>query len=303
MNRDPLSYPPQMRNGGSPPAHLSSSSLSDPSWWLQYKWLQPPPHAPEWVINNYLKFNPPANVGRPLHNKEWLQRALCEDQQAANLLPPKLPGGPILLGARAPRNALPRIGSGRLMPCGMTSTTASKLQPANAILISKLLANNRRQLIVNSSLTSMLPTNARRPIVANDSSMSKQPTNARRPPIVNGFLTRRPLVANAFWMHAPPRHNGWRPQQLSSFGFVAAASKSASPKRLHGGSNVRLLLPACNTSRNAARARQWWTNGSDRGRPCRRKRWPMRLMSNVARRRPLCCSVSGDGAGQGTMPS
>ena len=36
-----LSYPPQMRNGGSPPAHLSLSSLSNPPWWPQVKWLQP----------------------------------------------------------------------------------------------------------------------------------------------------------------------------------------------------------------------------------------------------------------------
>ena len=47
-----LSYP-QMRHGGSPPAHLSSSSLSDPSWWLQFKWLQPPPRAPEWLFDYY----------------------------------------------------------------------------------------------------------------------------------------------------------------------------------------------------------------------------------------------------------
>jgi hypothetical protein len=31
MNRDPLPYPPQMRNGGSPPAHLLSSPHSDPA--------------------------------------------------------------------------------------------------------------------------------------------------------------------------------------------------------------------------------------------------------------------------------
>ena len=101
MNRDPLPYPPQMRNGGSPPAHLSSSSLSDPSGWLQYKWSQPPPCAPDWVFNNFQKFNPPAYAGCPLCNEEWLQQALCKDQQAAGLLPPKLPGGPILHGARA----------------------------------------------------------------------------------------------------------------------------------------------------------------------------------------------------------
>jgi hypothetical protein len=53
------------------------------------------------VFKDYQKFNPPANVGCPLCNKEWLQRALCKDQQAAGLLPPKLPGGPILFGACA----------------------------------------------------------------------------------------------------------------------------------------------------------------------------------------------------------
>ena len=37
MSRDPLPNPPQMRNGESPPAHLSMSSLSNPSGWLQYK--------------------------------------------------------------------------------------------------------------------------------------------------------------------------------------------------------------------------------------------------------------------------
>jgi hypothetical protein len=90
-----------MRNGGSASGLLSSSFLSDPSGWLQYKWLPPPPRTPDWVIADYLKFNSPANVGHPLCNEEWLQRALHEDQQAAGLLPPKLPGGPILHGARA----------------------------------------------------------------------------------------------------------------------------------------------------------------------------------------------------------
>ncbi len=78
MNQDPLPYPPQMRNGGSPPAHLSLSSLSNPSAWLQYKWSQPPPRAPDWVRNA------PDN---------WIGRALHEDQQATSMLPPKLPGG------------------------------------------------------------------------------------------------------------------------------------------------------------------------------------------------------------------
>jgi hypothetical protein len=46
-----------MRNGGSPLAHLSLSSLSDPSGWLQYKWSQLPPRAPDWVFDNFQKFN------------------------------------------------------------------------------------------------------------------------------------------------------------------------------------------------------------------------------------------------------
>jgi hypothetical protein len=102
MNRNPLPYPPQMRNGGLPPAHLPSSSLSDPLAWLQYKWSQPPPCAPDWVFDDYQKFNPPANVGRPLHDKEWHQQAFREDAQAAGILPPDPPaGGPILHGTRA----------------------------------------------------------------------------------------------------------------------------------------------------------------------------------------------------------
>jgi hypothetical protein len=101
MNRNPLPYPPQMRNGGLPPAHLPSSSLSNPSVWLQYKWSQPPPRAPDWVFDDYQKFNPPANVGCPLCDEEWNQRAFREDAQAAGILPPDPPGGPILHGARA----------------------------------------------------------------------------------------------------------------------------------------------------------------------------------------------------------
>jgi hypothetical protein len=80
-----------------------SPYLSDPSWWLQIKikWSQPPPRAPEWLFDYYERHNPPANVGRPLRDKEWHQRAICEDQQAAGLLPPGTPGGPILHGAPA----------------------------------------------------------------------------------------------------------------------------------------------------------------------------------------------------------
>ena len=99
MSRDALPYPPRMRNGGSSPAHFSSSYLSDPSWWLQFKRSQPPPHAPEWLFDYYECYNPLANVGRPLRDKEWHQQAIRKDQQAAGLLPPGPRGGPILHGA------------------------------------------------------------------------------------------------------------------------------------------------------------------------------------------------------------
>ncbi len=68
----PLPNPPQMSNGGSPPAH-SSSSLDTPldaSYWLQCNWLQPPPRPPEWVIGWALR-------------KVWpFECAACEYKQA-----------------------------------------------------------------------------------------------------------------------------------------------------------------------------------------------------------------------------
>ncbi len=48
---------------------------------------------------------PPDTFGRPIHNEDWLQQAIREDQQAAGLLPPVPLGGPIPHGAcaRGPR--------------------------------------------------------------------------------------------------------------------------------------------------------------------------------------------------------
>jgi len=90
-----------MSNGGSRPPAPLSPYLSDPSWWLQFKWSQPPPRAPQWLFDYYKRYNPPANIGRLLRDEEfWHQRAIREDQQAAELLPPGTPGGPILHGAR-----------------------------------------------------------------------------------------------------------------------------------------------------------------------------------------------------------
>ncbi len=53
------------------------------------------------MFDCYQACNSPADIAPHLHNKEWLQRALCKDQQAAGLLPSELLGGPILHGACA----------------------------------------------------------------------------------------------------------------------------------------------------------------------------------------------------------
>jgi hypothetical protein len=83
MSQDPFPYPLQMRNGGSPLAHLSSSldTTLDTSYWLRCNWLQPPPRAPEWWLD------------WALCNDWLLVCAICKYQQAAGLLPPSPLGG------------------------------------------------------------------------------------------------------------------------------------------------------------------------------------------------------------------
>jgi hypothetical protein len=66
----PLLPPPQMGNGGSPPAQFPLSSLSIPAGRLQYKWSQPPPSAPNWFFKIYEHYNPPVSIGHPLHDEE-----------------------------------------------------------------------------------------------------------------------------------------------------------------------------------------------------------------------------------------
>jgi hypothetical protein len=259
MNRNPLPYPPQMRNGGLPPAHLPSPSLSNPSVWLQYKWSQPPPCAPDWVCDA---------------PDDWISRALREDQQATGVLPPKLPGGPFYMGLAPARNMPTGIGSGRSTNCGRTSAIAYRRRPTNAILTRKPLVN------------------ARRPINANNSSTSVLPTNARRPPVVNGFSTRRLRIISAFlmslllvasWPNALLLHDRWRQPEPSSSGFAAAAYTSGSPDRLCGNSNVRPLLHVCDTSRTAARARRSRRSSVNRQLQCERRLWPARLTSGAGR--------------------
>jgi hypothetical protein len=94
MGQDPSPCLPQMRNGGSLPAHLSSPNPSNPSAWLQYKWMQPPLRAPNWVFN--WVHDTPDN---------WIGCALHKDQQAVGLLPPSPLGGQPYTGGCACQEA------------------------------------------------------------------------------------------------------------------------------------------------------------------------------------------------------
>jgi hypothetical protein len=114
MGHPPLPPPPQMSNGGSPPAHLPSSYLSDPSWWLQFKWSQPPSRAPEWLITYYERYKPPPSCKR----RSTVDRRLPCEQRPLTM---RLTSGKLLPFANAfassSARALPREnGSGRLLP-------------------------------------------------------------------------------------------------------------------------------------------------------------------------------------------
>jgi hypothetical protein len=108
---------------------------------------------------------------------------------------------------------------------------------AQCLLYKRAVTNARRPparkllALVKAFLTYELPLNVRRLFVANTSSK------------------RRPLVTNAL-----PTHDRWRQPESSSCGFAVNASTPGLLTRPCGNSNVRLLLPACNTSRNAALA-------------------------------------------------
>jgi hypothetical protein len=112
MSQDPLLYPPQMRNSGSLLACLSTSldNPLDTFYWLRYNWLQPPPRAPDWVID------------WELHDNWPLDYAICEYKEAAGL--PLLPrGGHLLLSIRIAQR--PPTGSGSFrfsLPSTATTT-------------------------------------------------------------------------------------------------------------------------------------------------------------------------------------
>ncbi len=159
-------------------------------------------------------------------------------------------GGPFFLGLAPARNPPTRIGSGQPKNCRSMSATASRWQPANAFL------------------TSVLPTNARRPparrLLAplNVFLTNKLPSNARRLCVASASSTRRLLVANAL-----PTHDRQQQPKSSSCGFTVNASTPGLLARPCSDSNVRLLLPACNTSRNAALACCKWRNSVSRRLP------------------------------------
>ncbi len=170
----------------------------------------------------------------------------------------KLPGGPFFLGLALTRNATTRIGSGRSTNCGSTSATASRRQLVNTFLMSVLPTNVRRpparRLLapLNAHFTSVPPTHARRPpgrrlLAPLKTFLTYElPLNARRLCVANASSTRRPLVTNAL-----PTHDRRRQPKSSSCGLAVDASKPGLLARPCGNSNMRLLLPTCNTSRNA----------------------------------------------------
>ncbi len=148
----------------------------------------------------------------------------------------------------------------------MTSTpfvSARRLLVVNAFTTRVQLMNKMKRLVfntfttsnANAYLTSVPPTNARRMLARRllapfEAFLTyKLPSNARKLCIANASSTRRPLVANAL-----PTHDRQRQPESPSCGFALNASMPGLLARPRGNSNVRLLLPACNMSRNAALA-------------------------------------------------
>ena len=165
----------------------------------------------------------------------------------------------------------------------MTSTplvSTRRLLVVNAFTMSMQLTNKNKWLVfnaftmsnANAYLMSVPPTNARRPparrLLAPLKAFltSELPLNTRRLCIANASSIRRPLVAIAL-----PTQDRQRQPESSSCGFAVDTSKPGLLARPHGNSNVRLLLPTCNTSRNAALARCMWRSSVSR-RPPREQR-------------------------------
>ena len=67
--------------------------------------------------------------------------------------------------------------------------------------------------------------------------------------------TRPFCDVNALLPKRPPWNERWPPREPSSCGFAVDVATSGSPARPRGDCNMRPLLPACNMSKNAVRAR------------------------------------------------
>ena len=244
MGHPPLPPPPQMSNGGSPPAPLPPY-LSDPSWWLHFKWSQPPPCTPEWLFDYYKRYNPPANVGRPLRNEEcWHQRAIHEDQQAAGLLPPGTPGGPILHGARARAD--------RAYMDWKAAIDDLWADEYEALLVEQAARARQEEAAHRQRLLDKHTVRARQQEEAalNVFFASAPPSNVRgRLHVANASLTSSLLVADASL-----RHGRRRPPESSSCGSAANTSLPGSLARPRGDCNMRPHSLACNVSKNAVRA-------------------------------------------------
>jgi hypothetical protein len=128
---------------------------------------------------------------------------------------------------------------------------------------------------LNTYFTSVPPKNARRPparrLLAPLKAFLtyKLPSNARKLCVANASSTRRPLVTNAL-----PTHDRWRQSKSSFCGFAVNASMPGLLARPRGNSNVRLLLPACNTSRNDVLTRCKWRSSVSRRPLCKQRPQP-----------------------------
>ncbi len=170
-------------------------------------------------------------------------------------MPPKSPGGPIRLGARA--RVERAYQDWKWVVIELWEHKRHRLQTAaRQRLLDKRAAHERQEAACQEAAR------------ATQCLLDKQAaSNARRLCFANAFSMRRPLVANAL-----PTHDRWRQAKSSSCGFAVDASMPGLLARPCGDSIVRPLLPACNMSRNAALAGCKRRNSVSRPPPCKQRR-------------------------------
>jgi hypothetical protein len=222
-----LPPPPQMGNGGSPLAHLSSSSLSDPSWRLQFKWSQPPPRAPEWLFDSYRRYNPLPRtpmVAR-LHTKNGFNEPCAKTNRLPDCCRCNM-GGPFFMGLALTRTAPTGIRRRLSTIYGRTSTRHSSL--------SRPLALTRRRLLLALARRRLLLALARRRLPAAKSSSTSTKSSSTSTPLVPArrlllaLAMRRLLLALArrrlHVANAPLKHARRLPPNSSSCGSAAVVS-------------------------------------------------------------------------------